>query len=328
MKEELQQYLEYLSRVKNHSDATVTAYSKDIQRFFEYLESQNWDEAALDSWDVRRYVTTLSRQGLSKASVNRHISALKGFYAYCKMHEGRETNPFEGQQGLKKEKRLPKFFFEADVLELMELPGNDFIGIRDRAILEFLYSTGSRVSELVKVNCSDLDLKARTVVVQGKGMKERVAYLGNHAVSSIKKYYPVRRNHVRREESDSASALFINYRGDRLTSRGVTYILKKYIRELSNGRDGSAHTFRHSFATHILDRGADIRAVQELLGHASLSTTQIYTHVGIDRLRRVYEKAHPHALDRKTRLGEKKVAVAAEGKAKEYDNNEEEYAEN
>lgn len=326
MKERMQQYLEYLKRVKNHSDATITAYSKDIQGFFYFLERQNWEEAALDVWDVRRYVTDLAKQGLSKSSINRHISALKGFYSYLKKHEGREINPFEGQQGLKKDKRLPKFFFESDVLELMELPGKDFIGIRDRAILEFLYSTGSRVSELVKANCSDLDVKARTVVVQGKGKKERVVYLGNHAVSSIKTYFPVRQNHVRREDSDSASALFINYRGDRLTTRGVTYILKKYIKELSNGRNGGAHTFRHSFATHILDRGADIRAVQELLGHSSLSTTQIYTHVGIDRLKRVYEKAHPHAVDRRIRLGKEKVAVGAGKEAKEPEDNEAEYA--
>jgi site-specific recombinase XerD len=200
---------------------------------------------------------------------------------------------------------------------LIELPtqteGNDsFWRLRDRAVLETLYSTGCRISELVSLDLADLDLKARNARVMGKGAKERLVYLGDTAVAALREYLSRRSFHAKEPAQirssarsaevaprtgarSAAAALFINRRGERITDRGIRFILGEYLARANLGKRVTPHTFRHSFATHLLDRGADIRAVQELLGHASLSTTQVYTHVGMERLKRVYRRAHPHA---------------------------------
>ena len=172
-----------------------------------------------------------------------------------------------------------------------------FWKLRDRAVLETLYSTGCRISELVSLDLADLDLKNRTARVMGKGSRERNVFLGAEALAALRDYLAERQRHVRpgAGDADAQRAVFLNQRGRRITDRGVRFVLSAYLRTANLGKKVTPHTFRHSFATHLLDRGADIRAVQELLGHASLSTTQVYTHVGLERLKKVYRRAHPHA---------------------------------
>jgi site-specific recombinase XerD len=206
---------------------------------------------------------------------------------------------------LRTEKRLPSFLFEEEMARLVEMPSNEpcpdgeeFWKLRDRAVLETLYSTGCRISELVSLDLHDVDLKNHTARVMGKGAKERNLFLGTTAVESLRSYMTLRPFHAGPSasgEKDSTRALFINQRGGRVTDRGVRFILGEYLSRANLGKRVTPHTFRHSFATHLLDRGADIRAVQELLGHASLSTTQVYTHVGLEKLKKVYRRAHPHA---------------------------------
>jgi site-specific recombinase XerD len=218
------------------------------------------------------------------------------------------ANPFAEVRGLRTPKRLPSFLFEDEMARLVDLPetaaagraspdrGSDdgFWRLRDHTVLEVLYSTGCRVSELVALDLADLDLGTGTARVTGKGDKERNVFLGGSALACLREYL-LKRTGRAAGDADSAAALFLNQRGRRITDRGVRFILAGWLAQAGLGKRVTPHTFRHSFATHLLDRGADIRAVQELLGHASLSTTQVYTHVGLERLKKVYRRAHPHA---------------------------------
>jgi integrase/recombinase XerC len=226
---------------------------------------------------------------------------VRGWYRYMERRNIVHANPFAEIRSLRTEKRLPSFLFEDEMARLIEMPSHDacpdhdaFWKLRDRAVLETLYSTGCRISELVSLNLSDVDLKNRTARVLGKGSRERYVFLGAAAVEALSDYMTLRVAHARKTD-ESARALFINRRDGRITDRGVRFVLSEYLSRANLGKRVTPHTFRHSFATHLLDRGADIRAVQELLGHASLSTTQVYTHVGVEKLRKVYRRAHPHA---------------------------------
>jgi integrase/recombinase XerC/integrase/recombinase XerD len=226
------------------------------------------------------------------------LSALRRYFEYQVRYEKRATNPFAAVRSLKRDQRLPDFFFEEEMEQLLALPDESFLGKRDRAILELLYSTGCRVAELVSINISGLNYKRQSIRIVGKGNKERFVFIGREAMRALDAYLLVREEHVDRNDPDAVQALFINSRGGRITTRGVFYIIRKYIEMAGVPKKVGPHTFRHSFATHVLDRGADIRAVQELLGHSSLSTTQVYTHLGLDRLKKIYRKAHPHARKR------------------------------
>jgi site-specific recombinase XerD len=233
------------------------------------------------------------------------VSGVRGWYRFLERRGQVALNPFAEIHSLRTEKRLPSFLFEEEMARLVEMPsrepcadGEEFWKLRDRAVLETLYSTGCRISELVSLDLHDVDLKNRTARVLGKGQKERNLFLGAAALEALRVYMGLRGFHARPAAGpagDAGRALFINQRGHRITDRGVRFILGEYLSRANLGKRVTPHTFRHSFATHLLDRGADIRAVQELLGHASLSTTQVYTHVGMERLKKVYRKAHPHA---------------------------------
>ena len=235
------------------------------------------------------------------------VSGVRGWYRFLERRGLVGGNPFAEIRSLRTEKRLPSFLFEEEMARLVEMPsrepcpdGEEFWKLRDRAVLETLYSTGCRISELVSLDLHDVDLKNHTARVMGKGAKERNLFLGAAAVEVLRAYMTMRPFHMHKSDTsgtaeESARALFINQRGGRVTDRGVRFILGEYLARANLGKRVTPHTFRHSFATHLLDRGADIRAVQELLGHASLSTTQVYTHVGMERLKKVYRRAHPHA---------------------------------
>ena len=302
-------YIEYLGMVRNLSPHTLECYGKDLEKYEAFLSERGVAAEAAGVADARGFVAWLSREGLSPRSVNRMVSGVRGWYRYMERRSEISTNPFAEIRSLRTEKRLPSFLFEDEMARLVEMPSREpcadkeeFWKMRDRAVLETLYSTGCRISELVALDVNDVDLKNQAARVMGKGSKERNVFLGEAAAEALRAYMSLRPFHARTVDPKSASAvgdamraLFINQRGGRITDRGVRFILSEYLSRANLGKRVTPHTFRHSFATHLLDRGADIRAVQELLGHASLSTTQVYTHVGMDKLKKVYRRAHPHA---------------------------------
>ncbi len=288
--------------MRNLSPHTLASYAKDLARYFAFLKAKGIEGDAAGLADARAFVGSLAAEGLSPRSVNRIVSGVRGYYRYRERMGEIRSNPFSDIRSLKTEKRLPSFLFEEEMTKLLEMPerapagarDDVFRRVRDSAVLEFLYSTGCRISELVSLDLTDVNLKDRSARVMGKGSKERVVFIGAEALAVLKDYVSRRPYHAA-ADPDSQRALFLNSKGRRLTDRGVRFILSAYLQTANLGKRVTPHTFRHSFATHLLDRGADIRAVQELLGHASLSTTQVYTHVGLERLKKVYRRAHPHA---------------------------------
>ena len=245
--------------------------------------------------ELRRYLAHLCSKDYSKATTARKLATLRSFYKYLVRTGLVEVNPVAAIRTPKQERRLPKFLDVTQVEKLLAAPPDDeMIGARDRAMLEVLYSTGMRVSELVGMDADDIDLVAGTVRLRGKGKKERLSPLGAPAIEAVRRYLELRSGERNREKFD-ARPLFINKLGKRLSTRSVRRKLDKYLEAAGLDPDVSPHTLRHSFATHMLERGADLRCVQELLGHQSLSTTQIYTHLTNGRLKEVYDEAHPRA---------------------------------
>ena len=294
----LREYIAWLSSVKHYSPETLRAYRSDLKLFSDYLEEEHLEYDGLDPVAARRFISGLSRQGMSVTTVNRILSGLKGYYRFLQTAGYSDSNPFEGLHSFRKKRALPDYLFENEIDLLLSLTGEGFAGLRDRLILELLYSTGCRVSEAASINIQDIDFRRGSVRVRGKGSKERLVFIGNSAAEAMKDYLPLRKIRVDKDDNDAAAALLLNQRGRRITQRGIALIIDKYVRKAGIAKHVSPHTFRHSFATHLIDHGADIRIVQEMLGHESLSTTQIYTHMGIEKLRDVYRKAHPHAEKR------------------------------
>lgn len=295
MRPEAEAYLAYLQGIRNLSGATIRAYRDDLSLYEEFLHTEGLVPEEVDSRNARRFAAELNRQGRAPGSVNRILSTLRGFYRYLVRNGNAASNPFDLVRNMKKSRRLPTVFRRGELDELLALPAQDFWGLRDRLILELLYSTGCRVSELVGISLTDINLAGGTIRVTGKGDKQRFVFLGGPAGQALKRYLEGR-SRLREKAGETADpgALLLNRRGGRLTQRGVAYILEKYLKRMA-GSLGSPHTFRHTFATHLLEQGADIRVVQELLGHKSLSTTQVYTHLDVKRLQKIYEGAHPHA---------------------------------
>ena len=252
---------------------------------------------AIDNLTVRGFLGLLSKKGEKKSSIARRLSTLRTFFKYLHREGYIETNPAKAVATPKQEKRIPSFLSVDDAFSLMELPNNaDALTLRDKAALETFYSTGIRISELVGLNDADIDFNSGLVRVRGKGRKERIVPIGGKAITAIKNYLNKRQGlfkEVRSYETDSP--VFVNKDGNRITTRSVARIVGKYVNMLSNVGHVSPHGLRHTFATHLLNAGADLRSIQELLGHKSLSTTQRYTHLGIDKLMEVYDKAHPRS---------------------------------
>lgn len=285
----LEKFLRYLEIEKNYSPHTLLNYKLDLGGFFKFL-----GEAEVESVDylmLRRYLAFLREKNLSARSVARKLSALRSFFKFLTREGLLKADPATSLSSPKQEKRLPSFLTEQEVFRVIESAfakdSRDERGLRDRAILETFYSSGLRISELVGLNKEDIDFIGGIVKVRGKGKKERLVPIGEKALSAIRAYLDARKK-------DSQS-VFLNKNGTRITDRGVRNVVKKYIRAASVSQGVCPHTFRHSFATHLLNRGADLRSVQELLGHANLSTTQIYTHLTTEKLKNVYDKAHPRA---------------------------------
>ena len=328
----IEQFVSYLRFERHFSPYTARCYGTDLRQYAEFLvgDDESGGENAVDGGDasddmvtrsdvaviqlnqrllsadamtVRGFLAHLDSFGYSSATTARKIATLRSFYKWLCRRGHIETNPMLLIRTPKQAKRLPKAIGVEHIEKLLSAPDHrETLGARDRAILETLYSTGVRVSELVDVNRSDLDVAAQTLHVRGKGRKERIVPLGSHAIAAIKHYLTLLEPDARfrqlrdRARMDPNVPLFINKNGGRLSARSVRRKLDKYLRQAGLDTTISPHTLRHSFATHLLDNGADLRSVQELLGHQSLSTTQVYTHLSSVRLHNAYENAHPRAI--------------------------------
>lgn len=294
----LDDFLLYLQGAKNVSRHTLVSYRRDIEQYLDFLHESNKDDilcSFADTYVARRYLASLVAVEYARRTIARQIAALRSFSRYLCREQLLQTNPFIGIRTPKLERRLPQFLDAPEITDLLELPSDSLLGRRDAAIMELLYSSGLRVSELTGLMVSSLDLEQRFVLVFGKGARERIVPVGRPAIKALQTYLQNSRPLLDRQMSGSENRLFLNHSGTPLSDRSVRRILTKYVGMLAVRKRVTPHTLRHSFATHMLDNGADLRAVQDLLGHVSLKTTQIYTHVTSERLLAVYRKAHPRA---------------------------------
>jgi integrase/recombinase XerC len=287
-------FLDYLKVERQASPHTLRSYRDDLEVFGRFLEESQVGEAdptVANPARLRRYSAWLHSQGYSAATIARRLASLRSFFRYLRRHGTVSADPASGLRNPKQPTRLPRLLRIDDVIRLLDtIPLDSPLGMRDRALFETLYGGGLRVSELVGLNLDDLDFEAELVRVRGKGRRERLSPVGRMAIRCIDQYL-----HVRVPKQGHEPALFLNRYGTRLTTRSVGRLLEEHLVRAGLKDAASPHTLRHSFATHLLDRGADLRSVQELLGHRNLTTTQIYTHVTRERLLDIYQGAHPRA---------------------------------
>lgn len=290
-------FLGYLKAEKNLSDLTVSAYSNDIAQFFEWRKSQE-TKLPLDINDLKNYIFSVEEK-YSSTSISRKIAAIRTFFKFLNREKNSRINLSKSIKSPKKTKKLPVFLDKGEIDALLNAPDiTTPKGLRDKTILELLYSTGIRLGELCALEFSNLNIEQNEITVFGKGSKERIVLLSNKAKRYLKRYIDTaytKLNPAAEGKIKNDNPLFLNYKGFRITSRSVERMLKEYVQKVDIKKNVSPHTLRHTFATHLLDGGADLRVVQELLGHSSISNTQIYTHINTERLKEVYNKTHPHA---------------------------------
>lgn len=288
------EYLAYLAAVRSLSPRTVASYREDLSLFEASCAAAGASVETAQPADARDFVAGMVRAGYASASVNRALSAVKGLYRWLVRYGRAAANPARDVESVPGARKLPEFLFEGEMAEFIaRASGEGYAGSRDLALFETLYSTGCRVSEIASLEMDALDLAGGKARVRGKGSKDRTVFLGPPALEAIRNWLPYRAARVPAEAD--TPWLFLNARGGRLTERGIEYIIDRYALRSGMSKRLSPHSFRHSFATHLVAGGADLRAVQGLLGHESISTTQVYTHVDLERLRSVYASAHPHA---------------------------------
>lgn len=296
MHQEVFQFLRYLDVERNASDLTIKSYREDLIDMADFITDEG--QKSLRPRDItpnelRGYVTALHEAGYAKSSISRKLASLRSFFKFAQRQQMVESNPAKPLRNPRGARKLPHFLTNQEILSLLDAPSKQTeMGRRDLAILEVTYSAGLRVSELVGMNDRDIDFTDGTIRIRGKGRKERIGQLGSHANKALMEYFRLRRP---APNGTQEPATFRNKFGGRLTTRSVARMLEKYIKECGLDTRTSPHTLRHSFATHLLNGGADIRSVQELLGHKSLVTTQIYTHVSTANIKAAYDKAHPRA---------------------------------
>ena len=301
---ELSEYLEHLRSERDVSPNTLLAYERDLSElvtfFSSYYGGEGWSWQGVDRLAIRGFLAHLTRRGLSKRSIARALSAVRGFYRFLHRNEVVDANPARAVGSPKLERYLPSYLdrtqidlvFQAAEVRASEGRYND---VRNLAILELFYSTGMRLSELRGIDRGALDLVSQQVKVTGKGRKQRIIPVGDHASLALRNYEAKRDELARTLGKVDRMAFFLSAQGKRLSTRSIQLIVTKFLTQVDESAGLSTHSLRHTFATHLLDAGADLRAVQELLGHASISTTQIYTHTSVERLKQVYRKAHPRA---------------------------------
>lgn len=298
MEEAVERFLRHLKVERDASELTIKSYREDLTALHEYLvESfqRGVRVGEITTMDLRGYVSAVNEAGYAKTTVARRLASMRSFFRFGQREKLIDHNPAKPLRNPRRSRHLPHFLSSRELKKLLNAPPKDEpLGIRDRAILETMYSAGLRVSETVGINDGDLDLPQGLVRVRGKGRKERLAPLGSFAIRAIKKWHDARVLSPK-EPTGREAPLFVNRFGTRLTTRSVARMLEKHLKLTGLDIRTTPHSLRHSFATHLLDHGADIRSVQELLGHKSISTTQIYTHVSTANLKKVYEKAHPLA---------------------------------
>ena len=287
-------YLDYLKYQKNYSDYTIENYHRDILEFFDYLDREVLDYKSVVYSDLRFFLMYLKDEKKDKnSSIDRKLSSLRGFYQYLANEGIVSNNVFSLLNGPKKEKKLPRYFEYNELESLFEACDlSNALGQRDLLILEMLYATGVRVGELVSIKVSDINFSSRTILILGKGNKERIVPYGDYCEEILKLYL---KDGYLSLNNQNSPYLFLNARGGKLTERGVRYLLEEIIKKTSVQKNISPHMIRHSFATHLLNQGCDLMTVQKLLGHESIKATQIYTHVTTDRLRSVYQNSFPRA---------------------------------
>jgi tyrosine recombinase xerC len=294
------EYLAYLKGVKHFSVHTLEAYKKDLSIFEAWVKEAELELFHLTHSDVMMFVGEMSNRKLSVSYINRMLSTIRGFYKYAIKNRFLTVNPIVGIKNLKTRHKIRSFLFPSEMKSLCKLPGDTEIlwMARDIALFTSLYSTGCRASELLSLNMEDFNLTSSSAIVMGKGKKEREVFFTKFAKKALQNYFIERevllKEHHKTVEKGK-SPIFLNMRGSRLSIWGLNYIIKRYIKFCPNIKSLSAHSFRHSFATALISRGADIRIVQELLGHENISTTQKYTHVTTESLHELYKKAHPHS---------------------------------
>ncbi len=295
MEQQIANYLDYLGLERGLAKNTLESYGRDLRQFSQYVSSKGAKSLiALDRGQVLLYLDSLRRQGKSAATVSRSLAALRSFFRFLHREGEISSNPAALLDTPKIGKRLPRVLSSKEVETILYHPTpSSPVGLRDRAMFEVLYATGMRVSELISLQVADVNLIAGLAKCTGKGGKERIVPLGTVAIKAVEGYLSTGRPRLVR--SREVRALFLNRHGRQMTRQGFWKLLKQHVRRTDIKADISPHTLRHSFATHLLENGADLRAVQEMLGHADISTTQIYTHVTRTRLREVYDKAHPRA---------------------------------
>ncbi len=299
MQSAIAQFLRYLVNERNASELTIKSYREDLIGFVDWLDATTGGvprPAALSPQDLRAFQAALQKSGYARTTISRKLAALRSFFKFC-MREGLASqNPAKPLRNPRRQRKLPHVLSDKEIDRLLSAPKATTVdGLRDRAILETIYSAGLRVSEVVGLQDSDLDRHEQIIRVRGKGRKERICPLGSFAIKAIDAYAAKRKRSKKTEALGRKAPVFVNRFGNGLTTRSVGRMLEKHLLAADLDTRTSPHTLRHSFATHLLDRGADIRSVQELLGHKSLATTQIYTHVSAASLRQVYERAHPRA---------------------------------
>ncbi|MFH1238721.1 MAG: tyrosine recombinase XerC [bacterium] len=301
MEDHVGEFIDYLKVEKNSSPHTIRSYHKDLSQLMDFLaDSKEFGIKNVEDIThvfLRHFLAHLQKTGAGKRTIARKVSALRTFFRFLSRQKYTKTNPTVYLLTPKAERKLPEFLEIAEIDDLLSIPKpNSFIGLRDRAILEFLYTSGIRVSELVNLNLDDIDYFGGLIKVRGKGRKERLVPLGTTAIKIIREYLDLREQFITGQRGfGNRQVLFLNKNGQRISARSIRRKINYYIKFTGIKKKVSPHTLRHTFATHLLNAGADLRAVQEMLGHVSLSTTQIYTHVTTERLKKVYEKAHPRA---------------------------------
>jgi tyrosine recombinase XerC len=294
-------FLDYLKYERGASDNTLDAYSRDLRKFISFLKEASPCEKYPDVKDIRAenirgFIGGLFRGKQKRSTIGRNLAPIKSFFKYLVKKDILEKNPADLVSSPKIENRLPTTITVDEAFSLVEAPKSDKpLEKRNRAILEVFYSTGIRVSELVGLDLDSVDFESGVIKVLGKGGKERISLLGSKAIAVLKDYLNSGRERLTNKETYSEQALFLNARGARLSPRSIERIVDRYVKIAGVNKKISPHSLRHSFATHMLDSGADLRSIQEFLGHASLSTTQKYTHVSVDKLMEVYDRAHPRA---------------------------------